>query len=165
MDFDSLTLRVQYQLQRNGKLTHKSLKSASSRRNLPILGMVLEALKAEQKRQVFLKVAFKAGGLNPLDLVFLNAEGRALDPKYVDKHLKALCTKAEIAPVSFHKLRHTAAPHMVAADVPLALVKDHLGHSSITLRTGPCAHMVPAAQREAAEKLDQALRTGQSTWA
>ena len=60
--------------------------------------------------------------------------------------------------VPFHKLRHTAATHMVAAGVSLALVKDQLGHSSIALTTGTYAHMVPAAQREAAEKLDIALR-------
>jgi len=160
IDFESLTLRIQYQLQRNnGKLTHKPLKSASSRRNLPILGMVESALRAEQERQQFQRAASRTDVFNPLELVFLNADARPLDPKYVDKHLKALCKEAGIAQVSFHKLRHTAATHMVAAGVPLALVKDQLGHSSITLTTGTYAHMVPAAQREAAEKLDLALKS------
>ncbi len=159
VDVENATLRVQVQLQRiEKKLVHKPLKSASSRRNLPLLGMALEAVRAEEFRQASLKAKLGEKYANPLGLVFLNSEGRPLDPKYVDKHLKQLCKDAGIPQVSFHKLRHTAATHMVAAGVPLALVKDQLGHSSITLTTGTYAHMVPAAQREAAEKLDAVLR-------
>ncbi|MBS1714490.1 MAG: site-specific integrase [Armatimonadetes bacterium] len=157
------TLRVGVQLQRvEGKLVHKSVKSASSRRSLPLLGYALEGIEAEKFRQARLQAELGDSFQNPLGLVFLNSEGRPLDPKYVHNHLKALCRKAGIPEVSFHKLRHTAATHMVAEGVPLALVKDQLGHSSIALTTGTYAHMVPVAQRKAAEKLDAVFRKAQA---
>lgn len=158
VDLDNGLLKITTQLQRiSKKLTLKSLKSSSSRRTLPLIGLALEAVQAEQVRHAKLR-AFLGDSFNELGLVFVNDGGRPFDPKYVDKHLKALCKAAEIPQVSFHKLRHTAATLMVAAGVPLALVKDQLGHSSITLTMGTYAHMLPTAQREAAEKLDQALR-------
>ena len=43
---------------------------------------------------------------------------RPPDPKYVDKHLKAVMTKAGLPPMSFHKLRHTAATLALAHCMP-----------------------------------------------
>jgi len=161
VEVESGILRVTVQLQRiAGKLVHKPLKSASSRRVLALVGLALEAIQAEKLRYDRLRSTLGQDGFNPLGLVFLNDEGRPLDGKYVDKHLKKLCANAKIPEISFHKLRHTAATLMVAAGVPLALVKDQLGHSSITLTTGTYAHMVPSAQKQAAETLNGALQSG-----
>lgn len=158
IDFARETLRVRQQLQRvNGKLQLKGLKSERSQRTLPLLGTAREAIRAQRGYQVLQRT--ELGDLdNPDDLVFLNPEGRPLDPKYVNNRLKTLMTKAGLPPLSFHKLRHTAATLMLAEGIPLHQVRDQLGHSQIALTANIYGHAVPTALRQAAEALERAMR-------
>jgi integrase len=89
-----------------------------------------------------------------------NSAGRPIDPKNIDKHLKAVFAKAELPPMSFHKLRHTAATLMVAAGVELHQVKEQLGHSQISLTANLYAHGLTEAQKKASDTLDRVLREG-----
>ena len=108
IDLEAETVRVVGQLQRlDGKLALKTLKSRSSRRSLPLIGIALQAVKSEQVRQEQQRSVYRGAEFNPLKLVFLNSEGHPFDQKNVNRHLKAACTRASITPVSFHKLRHT----------------------------------------------------------
>jgi integrase len=155
VDFNRETVSIAKQLQRvGGKLILKDVKSKSSRRTLHLSGIALNAL--QQQRASTLLDAHE----NPLGLVFLNHEGRPLDPKYVDDHVKRIMRTAGVRVMSFHKLRHTAATLMVAAGVELHQVKQQLGHSQISLTANLYAHGVNEAQRKAANKLDAVLRRG-----
>jgi len=155
VDFEQRTVAIRVQLQRiGGKLIHKSLKSTSSRRVLHLSDLAMKALESAKGFQLVETPS------NPLDLVFLNSEGRPLDAKYIDKHLKALLVKAGLKPISFHKLRHSAATLMVAAGVELHQVAKHLGHSQISLTANLYAHGVSESQRKAADTLGEVLRRG-----
>lgn len=146
---------LEQQLQRvNGELILKRLKSRSSRRNLHLSQTAYDALQDQKSAQLINPAE------NPLNLVFLNHEGRPIDPKYLDEHLKAILKAAELPQLSFHKLRHTAATLAVAAGVELHQVKEMLGHSQIALTANLYAHALTDAQRKAADKLDQVLRDG-----
>lgn len=59
---------------------------------------------------------------------------------------------AGIADFHWHDLRHTAASWMVQRGVPLAVVRDILGHSDIKL-TSRYAHVAPSQKREAVEAI------------
>ena len=155
IDFVAGVIHVNKQLQRvNGKLTLRELKSATSRRKIPAVGIVLESLKSEFSRALF--EDRQSGG----EFVFLNPKKRPLDQKYVDKHLKRSMADANVTVMSFHKLRHTAATLMVAAGVDLHQVKQQLGHSQISLTANLYAHGVMEAQRIASEKLNNVLTSG-----
>ena len=69
-------------------------------------------------------------------------------------------TRAGLAPVSFHKLRHTAATLMVASGTDLHQVKEHLGHSQISITSNLYAHPVLDAQKRAANALEQVIQSG-----
>ncbi|MFX8496794.1 hypothetical protein ABTL88_18945, partial [Acinetobacter baumannii] len=70
------------------------MKSRSSRRPVALSASAVEALKDRQAASML------GGGAGHLNLVFMNHEGRPLDPKYVDEHLKACCARAGVRPVS-----------------------------------------------------------------
>lgn len=155
VDLEKSTVRVQQQLQRiNSQLTLKRLKSERAHRSLHLPQIVIEALQAERSRQLLEAHA------NPMGLVFLNPEGRPLDPKYVDRHLKTLMVDAGINPMSFHKLRHTAASLALADGQPLAAVRDQLGHSQIALTANVYAHAVPVALKDVGETLARVMTPG-----
>ena len=60
--------------------------------------------------------------------------------------------KAKLDDLRIHDLRHTAASWLVTDGVPLEVVKELLGHSSITM-TEHYAHLAPHRVREAVNRL------------
>ena len=90
---------------------------------------------------------------NPLNLVFLNIEGRPFDPKYVNTHLKVALKAAKIGEASFHSLRHTAATFMLMSGIPLHTVGKWLGHAQIALTSNLYGHVLSAELEEAGLKL------------
>ena len=68
-----------------------------------------------------------------------------------------LVREAGLPRVSLHTLRHTAASLLLAAGTHTKVVQEHLGHSSYAITADIYSHVTPAQQREAADRLDQAL--------
>ena len=157
VDVTERKLQVRQQLQRvDSKLILRALKTGSSRRSVMLTGAAVEALEDQRLRQILWRS--EAGDtFNEMSLVFTTTEGRPLDPKLIDKHLKTFAKAAKIAkPISFHKLRHTAATHLIANGVPLNVAKEILGHSQISLTANTYAHAVPAAHQAAFDILEKA---------
>lgn len=69
---------------------------------------------------------------NPNGLLFPSKKGTHLDPKSYERRLTAVSKRCEIKKVNPHALRHTLATRLVEEHTPLNIVKDILGHSSIT---------------------------------
>ncbi|WP_268748777.1 tyrosine-type recombinase/integrase [Burkholderia oklahomensis] len=70
----------------------------------------------------------------------------------IQKGFRAACVRAGIDDFRVHDLRHTFASWLVMAGVSLYVVKDLLGHSSITV-TERYAHLAPHMGREAVRTL------------
>ncbi|HXC40358.1 MAG TPA: site-specific integrase [Burkholderiales bacterium] len=68
----------------------------------------------------------------------------------VQKGFKAACERAGVEDFRVHDLRHTCASWLVMAGVSLYVVRDLLGHSSITV-TERYAHLAPEQVREAVQ--------------
>jgi len=62
------------------------------------------------------------------------------------------CRKAGIVEFRFHDLRHTAASHMVMAGVPIKVVGEILGHSTVSM-TERYSHLLPEHKLRAVEML------------
>lgn len=67
-------------------------------------------------------------------------------------HLKVLCREAGIRRIGWHLLRHTFASTLAVRGVPLRVIQELLGHSSITT-TERYAHLAPSSLRSAVEVL------------
>ncbi|QXU55230.1 tyrosine-type recombinase/integrase [Rhodococcus sp. LW-XY12] len=56
-----------------------------------------------------------------------------------------------------HGLRHTHASLLLAAGVPVKVVSERLGHASVSVTMDVYAHVMPGAQRSAAERFASLL--------
>ncbi len=159
VSFDTGCLTVRVALQRIG--TTDSLiepKSKASRRTLQLPGPALDALRDERRRQVERQLA--AGGRwKPTirDLVFTDALGRPLKNTTTTRRFQTALRQAGVPVLRFHDLRHLHASSLLAAGTDLAVVSKVLGHSSISLTASTYAGILPALQRDAAERFAQYL--------
>src|SRR5262249_8805094 len=67
--------------------------------------------------------------------------------------LRPICEKAGLRKVTWHVLRHTFATKLTLKNIPLTVVKELLGHSSITT-TMRYSHVPPSGLRSAIEMLN-----------
>ena len=56
-----------------------------------------------------------------------------------------------------HGLRHTSATLMLAGGVPPKVAAERLGHADPTLFTNLYSHVTPTMQRDAADRIGEAL--------
>jgi integrase len=84
-------------------------------------------------------------GRNPAHAIFLKADGS----KWKSDHQKAPMRKAneaaKLSPrIGFHGLRHTWASHAVMNGMPLKVVAENLGHTTITMVEKHYGHLAPS---------------------
>jgi len=102
---------------------------------------------------------------NQSGFVFLSPYGKPFTCHRFIDDLAKVCRKAGLRKIGWHVLRHTFATHLAMRGVPLATVKELLGHSTITT-TMRYAHVAPSALRAAVDMLitaksDQLANFGQ----
>jgi len=65
--------------------------------------------------------------------------------------------RAGLRRIRFHDLRHTFATLLIQNGESLAYIRDQLGHSSIQITVDTYGHLVPGANRQAVDRLDDAV--------
>ena len=73
------------------------------------------------------------------------------------RRFEVLAGRAGLSGVHLHTLRHSAASFLLAAGTHTKVVQEHLGHSSYAITADIYSHVAPVQQREAADRLDEAL--------
>ena len=138
----------------DGKLRRKVPKTAKSRRSVALLPVTVAALEAHRAIQD----AERDTHPRPIDIyVFTTADGKAIHGTNVLPHLYRALEAADLPRVTFHDLRHTAATMLFGAGVPLPVISDMLGHSTIRITADLYRHRVPEMSRDAADRLQAAL--------
>lgn len=157
VDLDGRTLRVRFALQRiDGKLTLKEPKTEKSKRTVSMPDATVRALRAHRIRQV--EERLLAGSRwQDRGFVFASTIGTPLEPSNVLKQFKAILERAELPKQRFHDLRHCCASLLLAQGVPARVVMDILGHTQIATTMDLYSHVMPAAQRDAADLMDAIL--------
>lgn len=109
-------------------------------------------LNAESRAALLSRARFRAKHCPDSPWVFARKDGgRVTDIK---KGFIGACTRAGIEDFRVHDLRHTCAAWLVTAGVPLAEVRDLLGHRSIQM-TERYAHLAPDNIRSAVARLER----------
>ena len=132
-------------------------KTKRGRRTIPLGESAIAALQAQRKRT--LKLKLRALEWEDLNLVFPNSFGRYLRADKVLVAFKRVLRGAGLPEKRLHDLRHTYATDLYAADVHPRSVQELLGHSRLDMTNDLYTGSVPAALREAVERLDRARAT------
>lgn len=133
------------------------VKSARSRRTIPLPLRARQALETARTRQRFARSAAGDAWQDKAGHVFTDAVGRPLLPETISHRFAKDLARAGVPRVRFHDLRHSAATTLLAAGVPLAVISEWLGHSGIAITASAYAAVVPELLTDAADAMDRAL--------
>ncbi len=135
-------------------------KTPRSRRTIHLPGTLVEVLRRHRVRQAAQRLKFGegwGGRWADEDLVFTSSIGTALDPRRVTRTVEAIAIEAGLGKWTPHELRHSAASLLLAQNVPLKVVSEMLGHSSIRVTADVYGHLLDDARAEAATAMESAL--------
>jgi len=157
IDFGNSTLTIRQALQRvGGRLALVEPKTALSRRTVPVPAPTLAALRAHRTRQNADHLAAGAAWRDS-GLVFTTHTGGPLEPRNVQRSWYAVRSRAGLAGVRLHDLRHACASFMLAAGASPRTVMKTLGHSQIGLTMNTYTHVLPEIEREAIDAAARAI--------
>ncbi len=158
VDLEARSLTVRRALSRSygGGYELAEPKTSRSRRTVMLPAIAADALRRQKARQAAARLSAGTAWQNEHALVFTDALGRPLATWTVSKAWRESSRRLGLS-VRLHDLRHTAASLMLAAGVPLKVVSESLGHSSIAVTADVYAHVTPDLKREAADAMDRAL--------
>lgn len=153
------TLRVRRQLQRlpGRGLELAELKTAKSKRDVPLPVFAVEALKVHRKAQEAEQRKLGAAWADREGLVFTTPMGTPVDGRNFNRMLSKVATAAKLGHWHPHELRHSAVSIMLAEGVALEVVSEIVGHSSIRVTKDVYGHLLPGAKATAAEAMDRAM--------
>jgi integrase len=130
-------------------------------RDLKVPASALAALDAHRKRQVEFRAQFGPDYRADLDLIFANPDGTPLRPNSVSSAVSLLFRRLALPKgASLHSLRHSHGSHLLADGVPLPVVSERLGHSSVRTTADIYAHAIRGQDDEAALRWDEFQRRG-----
>jgi integrase len=117
------------------------------------LAETFKELRTERKRE-----ALAQGWGEVPALVFVNGVGRIMEsPNLRTRVFWPALAKAGLRRIRLHDLRHTYASLLIQNSESLAYVRDQLGHHSIQITVDTYGHLVPGANRQAVDRLDDDL--------
>lgn len=135
-------------------------KTRGSKRTIHLPGPLIDVLRRHRVEQATQRLAFGegwGGHWAKLELVFTSSVGTPLDPDRVNRDVQRLTELAGLGRWTPHELRHSAASLLLAQGVPLKVVSETLGHSSIRVTADVYGHLMEPAKAEAAEAMESAL--------
>ena len=154
IEFEARTLAVRHTLQRyDGEYHLDEPKTDRSRRTISLPEPLVDALRRHRVQQS--EERLRAGSLWEGDrwgLVFCNQLGEPLSGTAVTRAFQKKLAALGLPAQRFHDLRHAAATFLIAQGVPLRVVMEILGHSTITTTADIYGHVMQEAQRDATDR-------------
>ena len=162
IDFEKRTIKINKQLSRlknfNPKIPGKTVLMVqpytknSNDRTISISPAIVDKLKvykaAEDANKEKWAEAYENNGL-----VFCREDGHFVEPKTFQEFFKKILKNAGVADGNVHALRHTFATRALEAGIPVKVVSQILGHSSIQITLDTYSHVLPELQDKAMQTI------------
>lgn len=127
----------------DGRVTIQAPKTASGFRSFAVPRVALDALAATPR------------SLDGLVFAHPRRGGIMAGPNMSRDYFRPTLAAAGLPPMPFHDLRHTAATHMLRAQVPAHVVSRILGHSSVAVTLKLYGHATDEMRLDAADAVDR----------
>ena len=151
LDLDTGHARISQQIVQLGWTTDiGEPKTDTGARALSLDARTVAVLRDWRRRQDEERQQYEAAWQDS-GLVFTREDGTALHPDVVSRTFERICRTAGLPPIRLHDLRHTAASLALQAGVPLKVVSEQLGHSSLAITADTYTSVLPAVADAAAE--------------
>ncbi|CAN5787434.1 site-specific integrase [soil metagenome] len=156
----TVTIRRGLKIDARGGLYVDEPKTPGSRRTIHLPPPLVEVLRRHRATQAAHRLTFGpgwGGHWAPLDLVFTTSIGTSLNPSKVNREVQAITEAAGLGRWTPHEMRHSAASILIGAGVPLKVISEMLGHSSIRVTADVYGHLLEPARAEAADAMGAVL--------
>ncbi len=154
MSRDTVTVQHSLEQTKDG-LRFKAPKTRKGRRTVTLPGITVDALREHRRHQAEERMAM---GLGKPQTVFTDIDGSLWPPDKLSRQFGNLVRKAGIGSITFHGLRHTHITKLLRLGVHPKIASERAGHSSVATTLDLYRHSTENLQREAAEKVDMAMR-------
>lgn len=157
VDLDEKALWVSEQITEvSGKATVGSPKTRRSVRRVALDETTVQMLREHHEAQLAEREAWHLPAA-PHGRVFTREDGTSYRPEYVTKHFGALVRATGMRHVRLHDLRHTSASLALKAGVPMKVVSDRLGHSTIAVTANLYTHVYDDVAHDGADRIAAVL--------
>ncbi|MCL1995328.1 MAG: site-specific integrase [Defluviitaleaceae bacterium] len=128
----------------SGKYEHylRETKTRASNRKIPLLPQMLDVLEQRKQNNSYLS-----------NIIFQNVKGGYQIQAHVWKRMKIIERITGIEDITPHALRHTFATRGLENGIPLKVMSELLGHSSIQMTADLYTHVLPETKEREMEKL------------
>lgn len=159
VDLEAQTITIRRALTNEGGVARLLGTKTSGVRTLSVTDSVIEALQRRREQQDAARVAIGAAfdDADRWGLVFTDETGAPVPPMEVTVEFRRLVRELDVPVIRLHDLRHTHATLLLQRGVPIKVVSERLGHSTIAMTMDTYAHTMPAMDREAADRFDAEL--------
>ena len=159
LDLASLSVVECLHQLRGGRLIFEPPKTRKSARNVALSPVAVLALRDHREQQEVERGLY-GGIVGPDAHVFAHAaDGSPIYPNTLTHAFSKIATRAGLAHLRFHELRHTHASIMLKQGVHPKIVSERLGHSTVGITLDTYSHVLPGLQEAAALRFDEGLTT------
>lgn len=164
VDFENKTITVKHKVINDygsGKekiIGEDNLKTASSRRTLPLIPHIEKILLEEREKQEhYMKLLRDGYNSNYLEYVCKDNLGNLITPNFVTDHFRHMIAKHNLKKLRFHDLRHSCASLLLANGISMKQIQEWLGHSTYNVTANFYSHLDYTSKLASADAISNVL--------
>lgn len=133
------------------------VKSEDSDRAFTLDEDTAAVFEAWHERQLFEQLEWGTAWVNS-GLVFTREDGSPLRDEWISEHFASLTKRADLPPLRFHDLRHTALTVMRALGVPIKMISHIAGHARVSFTDEFYVEVAAEMEADAAARIGAAYQ-------
>ena len=158
IDFNDYTITVdKITVRDGGKVILKDPKTESSVRTITAPKEIISMLKQLKKDRLSDKLR---GEKSHRELIFYDKNLEPIAPDVISKKFKYFLEVNNLKHIRFHDLRHSHVTMLIEAKVPIKVISERVGHSSVNTTLNIYSHALKEMDQEASEKISNTLFNG-----